>query len=161
MIDKVKIMLTENQKIMQAILNDDPNMEAYATGYEVFHNLRGSTFIDNELEKLLWKVAKKEKTFFGEGFIDEHFEHDNSDDEETEKFLMTIVKAFVLAGLQYDQEMTSQPIELLADIISELFEKEHDLDRTSEELLTSFLPNLIECDSLASWLLVSQLPAND
>lgn len=155
-------MLSVNQQIMREIHNEQSDLESSLDGYEVFKEFKDRKYLDDESKTLLWKITHLERTFFGKGFIDEHLGDDqqsDENDEEVNELLNYSIKGFLIASLKYDKNKKQEPLEFLGNQISELF-SEHAQIELDQEQMIDFLASLIECESLASWLLVSKLPLN-
>jgi len=150
-----------NKKIIFEILNEEKEMESYATGYEMFHIFNQAPILNNDIKKLSWKLANVERTFFGEGYVGELLE--KNDDEGVDNIMAAVTKAFILASLRFNKSPNNinQPLLMLAETLAEIYEKDLDLDVCPEYFLRSYLPLLIDCESLAPWLLVSELRTND
>ena len=140
---------------MHAIHNEQQDLTTSLSGKEVYDALIEDNNLTMETQQLLWKVAKLERTFFGEGFS-EIAGISDGEDEEFIKNLNFVIKAFLTASLSYSTNPNKPALNILVECFIELGSEKNSLMNTEEDVYL-FLMGLIECESLAAWLLVCEL----
>ena len=150
-------MKTLNQQIMHDIHNEQRELSSSLSGKELFDNMNNLEFIDAEAKSLLWRGVGLEKTFFGEGMLHDEFTYtEMTEDEDMHEMYGMFYKAMITAGIVYSQTPDADPQKILTNELANGFSRiiGNPLD---EYYMYDFLSGLIECETLAAWLLVSPI----
>jgi hypothetical protein len=150
-------MSSLNRKIMREIHNEQHELESSLDGDTLFQHLKDLTFLDDTTKKLLWRIPSLDRTFFGTGFLLESTEYED-EDEVMQELYDLVIRAFMQASLLYQEpEYAQQPaLDILAEQLGHALNDIAGLDYSSSGII-KFLADLIECETLAAWLLVSRI----
>jgi len=152
-------MLTENQIIMHEIHNEQRELKSSIDGQSLLLQLRSLTFLDIETRSLLWRSSSLKRTFFGYGLFDDLQDDLTTGDKEVDELLNYTIKAFLMAGITYKNNPEREPLIILAEHIKDIFTENIETTEIEfdDECVIDFLAGLIECETLAAWLLVSEI----
>jgi len=152
--------MTENQRIMKQIHNEQRDFNKYLSGKEVYKILNTVSYLEPHEISLLWKTAKLKKTFFGEWITEDYlFKIDETDVyyKEIETLTRCIITSLFSANLMYENDQNGQPLEYLVVFFVIHYNEYFDIHLHPDEAY-SILASFIECETIANWLLVSELP---
>lgn len=151
-------MLTENQKIMREIHNEPLDVTRCLDGAAILKEFQDKDFIDSKTLTLIWQCARLAKTCFGEGLIAEEHEKDGDeyDDPEISQLLNLLIRAFLTVSKNYDSTTSTSAVELIALEVQAVFREEELIDMSLDQVY-SVLAGLIDCETLAPWVLVDVL----
>lgn len=145
-------MLSINQIIMREIHNEQSDLTTSATGREVFDQLQKETDLDDVTQRLLWRSRQQARTFFGswlnEGVMDDDDEDDNTELSEVKN---NFYQAMLLSSLEFETSTDPYPHDRLVMMLQQTLLDGHHM---GEDEVYHFLAGLIECETIAPWLLV-------
>ena len=144
---------------MREILTEDPDFESSAHGSTLVKSLSQLQFIDSETNKLIWQGHEVERSFFGNGILDLDEKSVLEQDEMMQEAYNQLIKAFITAGIKYQLNSDQDPHRLIASsLLDEFYASEKCIwDDEQINSMWDFLSGMIECETLAPWLLVSKV----
>jgi len=143
-------MISENLKIIREIHNEQADLTTSLDGNTLLTNFKDAPYIEETTKELLWRCGKLDRTYFGIGFFEEH---DDWDDDETKDLLNYFIQAMLTSSLIYHTDNNQFPLDILVRQFGDILRTNTELD-LSHEAIYEFLGGLLDCESLAAWLLV-------
>ena len=144
-------------QFFRELLLETPDFSFSVEGYALGLCLNQFDFLDKECIELVRKANDLDRTYFGENIL----EINNHDlDDETRVLYNDFFKAMLSASVSLAENPETDPHELL---IQKLLMKFYKIDASSPDYDDyfkngwHFLASLIECETIAPWLLVCEL----
>ncbi len=139
------------------LLLETPDFSFSVDGYTLTTCLDRFDFLDDECLELGRRASELDRTYFGENILE--ISNDELDDK-TRDLYNDFFKAMLSASISLVENPDSDPHELL---IHQLLKHFYKIDSSSPYYYEHFkdgwhfLTSLIECETIASWLLVCEI----